>query len=42
MTIKKIIKLLIKWLNEKKVGNIQINMYKGGISSVNLNETIKE
>lgn len=42
MNIKKVIKLLIKWLQEKKVGNVQINVYKGGISSVNLNETIKE
>ena len=29
------------FLTEGKVGNIQVNCFKGGISSVNVNQTIK-
>jgi len=39
--ILEIIVLLRSFLSEGKVGNIQINMFKSGISSVNVNETLK-
>ena len=42
MTLEKAIKIIEEFLAEKKVGNIQINCFKGGISSVNVNETRKE
>ena len=41
---KKIIEIIIlirAFLADRKVGNIQINMFKSGISSINVNETIK-
>lgn len=39
--VNQIVALIWSWLTEKKVGNIQINFFKGGISSVNFNETVK-
>ena len=42
MTLTKVIELVKQFLENKKVGNIQINCFKGGISSINVNETIKE
>jgi len=39
--IQQVIKLIEQWLKEKKVGNITLNFFKGGISSVRLEETIK-
>ena len=39
--ILEVIVLIRSFLSEKKVGNIQINAFRGGISSVNVNETIK-
>lgn len=39
--ILEIIVLIRAFIAEKKVGNIQVNMYMGGISSVNVNETKK-
>lgn len=39
--ILEIIVLIRSFIAEKKVGNIQINMYMGGVSSVNVNETKK-
>ena len=41
LRMKELIQLIKKWLQEKKVGNITINFFKGGISSVKLEETIK-
>jgi len=41
---KKIIEVIVlirAFLADRKVGNIQINMFKSGISSINVNETIK-
>ena len=35
-----IIVLLRSFLEEKRVGNIQVNMYMGGISNVNRFETL--
>ena len=36
-----IIDLLAQWARERKVGSIQVNFFKGGITTVNLNETVK-
>ena len=35
------IKVLDKWIDEKRTGNLQFNFFKGGVSTVNKNETIK-
>jgi hypothetical protein len=37
----KIIKLLNNWIGFKKTGNITINFFKGGISSIDIRETKK-
>jgi hypothetical protein len=34
-------RLVKKWLLTGKTGNIQVNTFKGGISSINLNQTVK-
>ena len=39
--MKELLKLIQEWLEKGKVGSITINFFKGGISSVNKNETIK-
>ena len=36
-----LIKLIQKWIEDKKVGSLTINFFKGGVSSVKLEETIK-
>lgn len=36
-----VIKDIKEFLVQKKVGNIQINMFKGGISNYSINETKK-
>lgn len=36
-----IITIIREWIENKKSGSLQINFYAGGISSVNVNETIK-
>ena len=33
--------ILKKWIEKKKTGNVQINFFKGGISSINQVETLK-
>jgi len=33
--------ILKKWIKEQKVGNVSINFFKGGVSSIKLEETIK-
>jgi hypothetical protein len=40
-TAENVKKIVIKWLVMGKVGNITINTFKGGVSSINLNQTIK-
>jgi len=39
--ILEVIVLLRAFLADRKVGNIQINMFMGGVSSVNVSETLK-
>lgn len=39
--ILEVIVLIRAFLSDGKVGNIQVNMFKGGISSVNVNQTMK-
>ena len=39
--VEKLVKLIFEWLDEGKVGSIQINFYGGGITNLNLNESIK-
>jgi len=36
-----LVKLIKKWISDRKTGNIQINFFKGGISCVKMEETIK-
>lgn len=36
-----IVNLIKHWMATEKVGSIQINFFKGGITTVNLNETKK-
>lgn len=33
--------LIEQWIRDKKVGNIQINFYLGGISTIKVEETLK-
>lgn len=37
----KILAILKQWVVEKKVGSVTINFFKGGITTINLNETVK-
>jgi len=39
--IEKVLILIKDWISKKKVGSISINFFKGGVSSVKLEETIK-
>lgn len=39
--LKEIMEILKKWIESKKVGSVQINFFKGGISSIKFEETIK-
>jgi hypothetical protein len=39
--IDKVCKIMEEWVESRKVGHITVNFFKGGISSVNKNETIK-
>ena len=36
-----VVNLMKLWMAQKKVGNIQVNFFKGGVTTVNLNETRK-
>ncbi len=40
-TLKDIMRLHKLWMDGKKVGNIQVNYFRGGVTSINLNETVK-
>ena len=37
----KIMVLIREWVMQKKVGSIQVNLYQGGISNINLKESVK-
>jgi len=39
--VDKVIEIIRHWLRDRKVGSVTINFFKGGISSVKLEETIK-
>ena len=39
--MKELIKLIQEWIKSKKTGKIVINFFKGGISGVRKEETIK-
>jgi hypothetical protein len=39
--LKDILRLHKNWMDSKKVGNIQVNYFKGGVTSINLNETVR-
>lgn len=39
--IKEIVRIVKDWIDLKKIGSIQINFFKGGISNVNLSESRK-
>ena len=39
--VQKIVKLITQWLKEKRVGSITVNFFKGGISSIKKDETVK-
>jgi len=39
--LKEVHRVLASWLDRRKVGNVTVNFFKGGISSVKLEETIK-
>jgi hypothetical protein len=40
-TLRDIMRFVKTCMEAKKVGNIQVNFFKGGITSINLNETVK-
>jgi len=39
--VKELIDLISEWLEQKKVGSLTINFFKGGISSIDKRETLK-
>ena len=39
--LRDIMRFVKTWMDSKKVGNIQVNFFEGGITSINLNETVK-
>lgn len=39
--IDQIIDRVVKWMDQKKYGNIQINFAAGRVSNVNMNESVK-
>lgn len=41
MIPKNLVVLIEKWMEEKKVGKITISFFKGGISSIKKEETLK-
>lgn len=41
MTIEEVIKYIAEWVANRRTGSIQINMFKGGISNINLTQCIK-
>ena len=41
MTLEDVMKHIAAWIAEKKTGSIQINMFRGGVSNINLTQCIK-
>ena len=39
--VRKLVELIYEWLEEGKVGSIQINFFGGGITNLNLSESLK-
>jgi len=39
--IDQIVERVVKWMEQKKYGNIQINFAAGRVSNVNMNESVK-
>lgn len=40
-SIERIVEEVVKWMSQRKYGNIQINFFAGGVSNINLNESVK-
>jgi len=40
-TIAKLIDVIRSWISEKRTGSIQINFFKGGISNIKKEESVK-
>ena len=41
MTLEEVVAIIAEWISLKKTGNIQVNLFKGGISNINLTQCIK-
>ena len=41
MTLEEVMKHIADWIADKKTGSIQVNMFRGGISNINLTQCIK-
>lgn len=39
--LKELMDIIRQWIESRKVGSVTINFFKGGVSSVNFNETVK-
>lgn len=39
--LKEVQRILAMWLDRRKVGSVTVNFFKGGISSIRFDETIK-
>ncbi len=39
--VDRIILLIKDFLNKEKIGSIKVNMYKGGITNLNIDESVK-
>lgn len=39
--MKELVGIIKEWIEQKKVGSITINFFKGGISSIDKRETLK-
>ena len=37
-----ILRLIERWINNKKTGSLKLNFFKGGVSNVEKNESMKE
>ena len=40
-TLKYLLDLIREWIEKHKVGSLTINFFKGGVSSVKMEETVK-
>jgi len=41
MTLKEVIEFIVQWIEDKKTGSIQVNFFRGGISTVKFTEILK-